>query len=63
MTNLNIRREDDRTALVAKGYEWALTLPRGENIGQIVSKHRTYDAAAQAAKGRELRISDLCEPH
>lgn len=60
---MNIRIEADRTALFAKGFRWALTQPRGENIGHIVSKHRTYEAAERAAKGRELNISDLGERH
>lgn len=60
---MNIRIEADRTALFTKGFRWALTQPRGENIGYIVSKHRTYEAAEKAAKGRELNISDLGERH
>lgn len=55
---LNIRIEADRAALEAAGYNWALTLPRGE-IGRVVSKHRTYEAAERAAKGREVKISDV----
>jgi hypothetical protein len=60
---INIRDNDAREALYAAGYRWALTLSRGEHIGQIVSRHRTYDAANKAAKGRELKISDLGERH
>lgn len=60
---LNIRIEADRAALVAKGYTWALTQPRGENIGRIISKHKSYQAAEKAARGRELMISDLLERH
>lgn len=60
---LNIRTEADRTALVAKGYTWALTQPRGENIGRIISKHKSYAAAEKAARGRELQISNLLERH
>lgn len=59
--HLNIRINEDREALYAQGFRWALTKPRGENIGQIVSKHRTYEAAEKAAKNRELKISDLGE--
>ena len=40
-----------------------MTLPRGNDKGAIVSKHRTYDAANKAARGRELMISDLGERH
>lgn len=56
---LNIRINEDREVALSQGFNWALTLPRGENIGQIVSKHRTYEAAEKAAKGREFQISDL----
>ncbi len=56
---LNIRIEADRAALEAAGYLWALTQPRGDNIGRVVSKHRTYEAAEKAATGRELKISDV----
>lgn len=60
---INIRDHDTREALYAKGWRWALTLPRGSEKGTIVSKHRTYDAANKAARGRELIISDLGERH
>lgn len=57
----NIRDNDVREDLYAAGWRWALTLPRGDRKGDIVSKHRTYDAANKAAKGRELRVTDLGE--
>lgn len=60
---LNIRIEADRTALVTKGFTWALTQPRGENIGRIISKHKSYAAAEKAAHNCELQISDLLERH
>ena len=60
---MNIRNDIDRTALEAKGYRWATVLPRGENKGQIVSKHRSYELAERAAKGRELAIKDIRERH
>ena len=56
---MNIRNTEDRNALIAKGYKYALTQPRGEHIGFIVSKHKTIEAADRAAKGRELMVSDL----
>lgn len=58
---LNIRINEDREALFSKGFRWALVQPRGENIGRIISKHRTYEAAEKAASNRELRIADLGE--
>lgn len=60
---INIRDNTAREALYAKGWRWALTMPRGNDKGAIVSKHRTYDAANKAARGRELMISDLGERH
>jgi len=56
---MNIFNNTDRAALIAKGFKYALTLPRGENKGRIISKHKTIEAADRAAKGRELQISDL----
>lgn len=57
----NIRREADRAALEAAGWTWVTTIPRGENIGTVVTKHRTIDAAERAAKGRELAIRDVLD--
>lgn len=56
---MNIRNETDCKELEAKGYRWATVQPRGENIGHIVSKHRTYELAEKAAKGRELAIKEI----
>jgi hypothetical protein len=55
----NIRIEADRAALEASGYFWALTERHGWDIYLVVSKHRTYEAAEKAAKGREFRIRDV----
>lgn len=60
---INIRDNDAREALYTAGWRWALTLPRGERKGDIVSKHRSYEAANKAAGGRELMVADLGEPH
>lgn len=57
----NIRNDDDRAAIEAKGYHWVTVRPRGEHKGRIVSKHRTYELAEQAAKGLELAIMDVRE--
>jgi uncharacterized coiled-coil protein SlyX len=56
---LNIRNSDDRATLMAKGFEWAVVVPRGEDIGRIVSKHASYDAAERAAGNRDLAIRRL----
>lgn len=63
MTAINIRDNDACEAMYAAGWRWALTLPRGDRKGDIVSKHRSYDAAIKAARGRELMVSDLGEHH
>ncbi|MGV0909278.1 hypothetical protein [Martelella sp. FOR1707] len=57
----NIRREADRAELEAKGFKWVTTIPRGENIGQVISKHKTYDLAEKAARGREVAIRDVLD--
>lgn len=59
----NIRNDADRAAIEAKGYRYVTVLPRGDHKGQIVSKHRTYELAERAAKGRELAIMDVRERH
>ena len=61
MKSLNIRREEDRLALVAKEFRWALIEPRGDRAGQIYSKHRTIEAADRAARGYEVSIRSLDE--
>ena len=57
----NIRHEADRSALEAAGYRFVTVLPHGENIGQVVSKHRTYSMAEKAAKNRDLAIRDVLD--
>ncbi len=58
---LNIRNEADRAALEAAGYKWVAILPRGENVGRVVSKHRTYELAEKAARNRDLAIRDVLD--
>lgn len=60
---MNIRNDADRAAIEAMGYHYVTTEPRGDNIGEIVSKHKTYELAERAAKGRELKIMDVRERH
>ena len=55
----NIRNSDDRATLMAKGFEWAVVVPRGVDIGRIVSKHASYDAAERAARNRDLAIRNI----
>lgn len=57
---MNIRNETDRAAMIEAGFKWALVSRLGE-IGRVVSRHRTYDAANKAAKGRELHIVEIAE--
>lgn len=57
----NIRHEADRAAIEAAGYKWVTVLPRGENIGCVVTRHRTLDRAEKAAKGRDLAIRDVLD--
>jgi hypothetical protein len=59
--SLNIRNEADRAALEAAGYKWVTTVSRGENLGRVISKHRTYDLANKSAKGRDLAIHDVMD--
>lgn len=59
MTTLNIRNSDDRNTLIKQGWTWVCVVPRGENKGSVVSKHRSYDRANQAAKGRDIAIKDI----
>ena len=46
-------------ALVLKGYRYATVVPRGDNKGNIISRHKTRDAAERAAKDRDRRVADL----
>lgn len=56
---LNIRIEADRSAIEAAGYTFVAVQPRGENIGRVVSTHRSYAAAEKATSNRELAIRDV----
>lgn len=54
--NLNIRNEADRNTIEAAGYTIVTVVPRGESKGQVVSRHRSHDAAEKRAAGRDLAI-------
>lgn len=54
----NIRNEADRNELYAAGWNFVCVQVRGDK-GRIISKHRTYELAEKAAKGRELLVSDV----
>ena len=58
---MNIRNEADRTAIAAKGFTWVTVTPRGENKGQVCSKHKSYDAANKAARGVDRAILEVSE--
>lgn len=45
--------------LYRAGYRFVTVVPRGENKGNIISKHRTRDAAERAARNVDRRIVDL----
>ena len=45
--------------LVTKGYRWVTVKSRGENKGDVISKHRTYDLASRAARNTDRTIVDL----
>jgi len=57
----NVRFSGDRECMISEGYKWAVTTPRGDDVGGVVSRHRTYAAAERAAKGRDLAIIDLLD--
>ncbi|MBB1247465.1 hypothetical protein [Rhizobium sp. G21] len=58
---MNIRNEEDRAALIAKGFQWATVSPRGDSIGTVLSKHKSYEAAERAAKGLERRVVNIAD--
>lgn len=60
---MNIRSEFDRAQIARMGFKWVLVHPRGERKGHVASRHRTYEAAEKAAKGRELAIVEVAEGH
>lgn len=53
---MNIRNAADRATIEAKGYSFVTVCPRGEHKGQVVSKHRSYDAANKAARNCDIAI-------
>jgi len=58
MTTQNIRNKSDRAAIIAKGYRCVTVAPRGENKGMILSRHKTRDAAENAARNKDRHILD-----
>lgn len=61
MQTLNIRNAEDRGRLAAQGYTWATVVPRGENKGQIRSKHRSHETAEKAARGLDRDLVEIRE--
>lgn len=59
----NIRIATDRAALEAKGFTWVTIIVRGDDKGTVISKHRSYQAANNAARGKELMIVEVAEAH
>ena len=53
---LNIRNAADRNTIEAAGYSVVTVVPRGDNRGRVVSRHRSYEAAEKKASGRDLAI-------
>jgi len=60
---LNIRNDADRNAIAKAGYHVVCVIPRGDNKGEVVSRHRSYDAANKRASGRDLAIVFVAEGH
>lgn len=58
---MNIRNEADRTAIAAKGFTWVTVKPRGENKGEVCSKHKSYDAANKAARNIDRDIVNVSD--
>lgn len=58
---MNIRKQADRDALIAKGFQWACVEPRGENKGQVISRHKSYEAANKKAHGKEWKIVNIAD--
>lgn len=58
-STLNIRNEADRAALLAAGYTWVTVVPRGDNKGNVRSRHRTQEAAEKAARGVDRQILEV----
>ena len=59
--SLNIRNAADRASLEAAGYTWVTVAPRGDRVGTVRSKHRSYDAADAAAKNLDRAIVEVRE--
>ena len=60
MTNINSGFATPAVrALVIKGWHYVTICPRGECKGDIISKHRTRDAAERAARGLDRQIVHL----
>lgn len=59
----NIRYETDRAELESKGFKWVTIIPRGKKVGKVISKHKSYELAEKAARGRgrELAIRDVLD--
>jgi len=60
---LNIRKQADRAAIESKGYTVVTVVPRGDDKGMVVSRHRTLAAAEKRAKGRDLKIVFMDQAH
>lgn len=60
---LNIRNDADRGTIEKAGYSVVCVIPRGDNKGEVVSRHRSYDAADKRASGRDLAIVFVAEGH
>lgn len=58
MTTINIRTEVGRSEIKASGFRWLVVSRYGE-IGNVISRHRTYDAAKKAARGTNYAIVDV----
>lgn len=62
MTKININTGNytpEVDVLVQAGYRYVTYVPRGENKGNVISKHKTRDLAERAAKGKDRSICDL----
>lgn len=62
MTKININSgiyTPEVDALVRAGYRFVTYVPRGQNKGNIISKHRTRELAERAARGLDRSIKDL----
>ena len=60
---MNIRKQADRAAIESKGYTVVTVVPRGDDKGKVVSRHRTLAAAEKRANGRDLTIVFMDQAH